>query len=165
MSMSIPRPAWLILCLALLLPAMAPPGAQAHEYQAGAIEIDHPWSRATPPTARIGAGFMTLTNRGDSADRLVAVTSAVADRVEIHQTTIGADGMASMQPLDDGLPLPAGATVTLKPGSFHLMFVGLKHPLQDGASFDATLEFEQSGAVDVRFVIGAMGAGVPHEHH
>src|SRR5579864_1461486 len=91
--------------LAALLAAAAP--SFAHDYKLGAIEIGHPWSRATPATAPSAGGFLTLTNKGDAPDRLLAVQSPAAKQVEIHEMKM--DGaIMRMRELDNGVALPAG---------------------------------------------------------
>ncbi|MFG1287236.1 copper chaperone PCu(A)C [Xanthobacter versatilis] len=138
----------------------------AHEFKAGAIEIDHPWSRATPGGATVGAGYLTLKNTGSAPDRLVSAASDVAERVEIHEMAVK-DGVMTMRPLPDGLAIPAGGSVVLKPGSYHIMFFGLKQPLKQGAVVDGTLTFEKAGTVAVKFnvdAIAAEGSGHDHSH-
>jgi len=142
--------------------ALAAPAAIAHDYKAGAIEIDHPWARATPRGASVAAGYFKLTNTGSTPDRLVGGTSEAAGRVEIHEMTM-ADGVMRMRPLKDGLELKPGETVELKSSSFHLMMVGLKQQLQQGQRIKGTLIFEKAGPVNIEYVVegigGAPGAG------
>lgn len=137
----------------------APTLTEAHGYKAGSVEIGHPWSRATPAGAKVAGGFLKLQNEGTEADRLVSVASDIADTVEIHEMAMAADGTASMHRLDKGLEIPAGATVELKPGGYHIMFIGLKKPLVEGEKFEGTLTFEKAGTVKVEFAIEAMGKG------
>lgn len=142
--------------------------AVAHEFKAGAIEIERPWSRATPGGASVAAGYLTLKNTGDAPDRLVSATSDIAGRTEIHDVTM-ANGVMQMRPLTDGVPIPAGGEIALEPGSSHLMFIDLKHPLREGESFAGTLNFEHAGSVVVTFKVEKAGAAAPssteHEGH
>lgn len=147
-----------------LLTATAQP-LLAHDYTAGAIHIAHPWSRATPEGARVAAGYFVLKNTGAEADRLVSVESEIAGRTEIHDMTVNAEGVMTMRPLADGIEVPAGAEVALKPGSYHVMFMELKTPPQEGKRFAGTLTFEKAGAVDVEFAVEAMGGGSGHDAH
>lgn len=126
--------------------------AIAHEYSAGDLSIDHPMSFETSATAKVGGGYMTITNTGDTADALIGV-KADFPRVMIHQT-VEEDGIAKMNHVDR-IDLPAGETVKLTPGGFHVMFMGLESPLIDGETFPATLIFETAGEVDVTFNIEA----------
>ena len=106
--------------------------AAAHEYTAGALTVDHPMAFETPKTARVGGGYLTITNGGDSADRLVSISAEGFDEVSLHETTTDDMGVARMSHID-GLDLPAGETVTLKPGGLHIMFMGLDgDPFEEG---------------------------------
>jgi copper(I)-binding protein len=78
-----------IAAAALLAAALVAP-ATARDYAIGDLAIQAPWSRATPPAAKVGAGYLSIANRGTSADRLVAAQSPVAGRVEIHEMREGA---------------------------------------------------------------------------
>lgn len=145
------------------LAVQAPPVA-AHEYKAGSIEIGHPWARATPGGATVGGGYLVLKNTGAAPDRLVSVSAPFAGRTEIHEMGM-ANGVMTMRPLPDGIALPPGGTVTLKPGAFHIMFMELKQPLKEGEMLDGTLTFEKAGAVPVKFKVEGLGAGAPAQEH
>ena len=97
--------------------------ALAHDYKLGSLEIGNPWTRATPPSAQSGGGFLTITNKGTTPDRLVAVRSTASNKAEIHEMKMDGNVMR-MRELEKGLEIPPGATVKLKPGSYHLMFMG-----------------------------------------
>ncbi len=131
--------------------------AAAHEYRLGAIEIGHPWSRATPPGAKVGGGYATFTNDGDTADTLVAATISVADKTEIHEMSVK-DGVMTMRPVEGGVAIPPHGTVTLGPNGLHLMFIGLKSPLVQGTKVPGSLTFAKAGTVAVEFAIDAIGA-------
>jgi copper(I)-binding protein len=139
------------------------PFAAAQSYKLGTLEIDQPWTRATPPTAKAGGGFMTITNRGAAADRLVAVRSGASGKVEIHEMKMDGSVMR-MRELDKGLEIPPGATVALKPGGYHIMFMELKAPFAKDAKVPVTLVFEKAGSIDVELAVQAMGAQAPPEH-
>ncbi len=143
------------------MPALGVSGpAWAQETSAGPITIIHPWARATPPGARVGGGYLIVTNKGDQPDRLVSLTSEVSERAEVHEMSMK-DGVMSMRELEGGLPIPAHGSVELKPGSFHVMFFGLKQPLRQGSHFSTTLSFEKAGPVTVDFDIEPIGATKP----
>ena len=129
--------------------------ALAHDYSVGALKIGHPWSRATPKAAPVGAGFLTVTNTGTTDDRLVSVAAGVSKTVEIHEMAV-IDGVMRMRALDRGLTVPAGGSVTLKPGGLHVMFIDLAAPLEAGRAFKGTLTFEKAGPVEVEFQIEGM---------
>jgi len=138
--------------------------ALAHDYKLGSLEIGNPWTRATPPSAQSGGGFLTITNKGTMPDRLVAVRSAASNKTEIHEMKMDGNVMR-MRELDKGLEIPPGATVELKPGSYHLMFMELKAPFAKDAKIPATLVFEKAGSVDVELSVAAMGAASPAMKH
>ncbi len=142
-----------------------PLASQAHEFKIGDIEIGHPWSRATPQGARVAAGYMVLTNKGTEADRLLSITSEIGSRAELHEMSVNDQGVMTMRPLTDGLEIPAGGEVTLEPGSYHIMFLGLESGLTEGETFAGTLTFETAGEVEVEYHIDAMGGGSGHEGH
>ncbi|MDZ3830457.1 MAG: copper chaperone PCu(A)C [Sphingopyxis sp.] len=119
---------------------------------AGPLRIDQPWSRQTAPGQKAGGGFLNITNQGRIDDRLIAASSPIANEVQIHRMTVE-DGVMKMRQMTDGLALPAGKTVALKPGGYHLMFMGLKRPLELGDNIPVTLRFQRQGAVTVRFKV------------
>jgi copper(I)-binding protein len=146
--------------LALLL--MAAP-AFAHEFKLGNLEIKHPWSRAIPAGAKVAGGYFVVVNQGTTPDRLVSATAEIAGRTEIHEMSMK-DGVMTMRPQADGLPVPANGELALKPGSYHLMLLDLKRPPKQGESFAGTLTFEKAGKVDVTFAVEAMGSPGGHHH-
>ncbi|MFG1299727.1 copper chaperone PCu(A)C [Xanthobacter sp. V3C-3] len=153
-----------LLAAAVACGALAAGAAVAHEFKAGSIEIDHPWSRATPGGATVAAGYLVLKNTGAAADRLVSATAPFAGRVEIHEMAIK-DGVMTMRPLPAGVEIPAGASVALKPGGYHIMFLDLKSPLKEGTKVDGTLTFEKAGAVPVQFQVEGVGASSSSDGH
>ncbi len=139
-------------------------GAQAHSYRVGEIQIGHPWTRATPPAAKVAGAFMSFTNEGGAADRLVGGSSPIAEKVEIHTMEM-AGGVMKMRPLADGLEVPAGAKVELAPGGIHIMLIGLKQPIAEGDKVPLTLTFEKGGDIEVELAADKMGAGGnAHDH-
>jgi copper(I)-binding protein len=112
---------------ALLAVAACITPASAQQIKVGNLQIEHPWSRATPAGAKVGAGYLVIKNIGTTPDRLVGGSTAVAAKVEIHEMTMK-DNVATMRPMSGGLPIEPGKTVTFAPGSYHLMFVDLKSP-------------------------------------
>jgi copper(I)-binding protein len=137
--------------------------AIAHDYRVGDLRIDHPWSRATPPAARVGAGYLVVTNGGAAADRLMAAISPAAARVEIHEMRMEGSVMR-MREMAQGLPVPAGAKVELKPGGYHLMFMELKAPFVVGTDVPVTLVFERAGRVDITLQIEPATTRAPRPH-
>ncbi len=107
----------------------------------GALELSELRTLETPPNARNAGGFVTIVNTGDVDNRLVSATSPVSERVELHTMTMDGDVMR-MRELEDGIALPAGETVELKPGGLHVMFIGLSAPFVTGETVPVTLTFE-----------------------
>jgi copper(I)-binding protein len=146
--------------LAVLMGQLWAAQVQAADYDAGPIHIAQPWARATPKGAKSGAGYMTVTNNGSAPDRLSCVSSDAGTECELHSMTME-NGVMKMRPVQGGLEIRPGETVTLKPSSTHLMFLNLKHPLEQGSTIAATLLFEKAGTVQVEFPIAAIGAAAP----
>lgn len=147
------------------LPAFAQSTAPAATHDAasvsvGSIAISGAFTRATLPNAPVGGGFFTLTNTGSQDDRLVSASADFADVAQIHAMAMQGDVM-KMGQLKDGLVIPAGETVTLAPGGYHLMFMGLKHPLVEGETVAVTLTFEKAGSVTLDLPIGDPAADAP----
>ena len=146
---------------ALFAAALAATPALAHDTKIGDLVLEHPHSRATPSTARTGAGYLTIHNHGGTADRLVAVSCDCAEASEIHEMKMDGNVMR-MRQLPDGLAIPVGGSAVLKPGGYHLMFIGLKAPFKEGEKVKATLTFEKAGEADVMFDVGPLGGMKNH---
>ena len=110
--------------------------------------IMNPYARASSPVAKAGAAFMVI-HGGDQDDRLIAVQSDVAVRVELHTHIMTEDGLARMVKLEDGIDVPSGSMVELKRGGMHVMFMGLKDPFLQDDALDVTLIFEQAGEIEI----------------
>lgn len=149
----------LLLLTGLMLSPLA---AQAHEFQAGQIQIDHPWSREMPPSAPNAAAFLTLHNQGEAADRLLAASSPQAQKVELHEH-VHQGGMMKMQQVQ-GIDVPAGAEVKLQPMGYHVMLFGVKQQLKDGERFPLTLRFEKAGEVQVEVAVQKDAPAEAHSH-
>ncbi len=151
-----------MLAMVLAIAASAAP-AGAHDYKAQRLLIDHPWARATPQGTMVGAGYLTVRNRGKTADRLLSAATPVAGKVEIHEMAVK-DGVATMRPVEGGISIAPGKSVELKPGGYHLMFMDLKAPLKAGENVPGSVVFEKAGKVEVEFVVEAIGAKAPRGH-
>ncbi|PWC39243.1 copper chaperone PCu(A)C [Azospirillum sp. TSO35-2] len=151
-----------ILGIATAFTLLGAGAAWAHAYKAGPIEIDHPWARATAPSAPNGGAFLSLTNTGTTEDRLVAASTPVAEKAELH-THINDNGVMRMRPVD-GIAVGPGAPVKLAPGGLHVMLLGLKQPLVKGAHFPLTLRFEKAGSVEVEVAVEGASETKPAEH-
>jgi copper(I)-binding protein len=163
----------LIAALLSTLAAGGMPGAMAQAseaYRAGTIVVEAPWSRATPGGAKVAGGYMRITNTGSEPDRLVGGSTVVAERFEVHRSTV-AEGIARMEPVTGGLEIAPGQTVELKPGSMHAMFVNLRQGLKPGETVKGMLVFEKAGVLKVEYQVGGIGAQAApaaansHQHH
>ena len=132
---------WTIVALLATLPALA-----------GTLTVTNAWSRSTPPVAKVGVVYFTLKNDTGKSDRLLKLSTPVANKVEVHRTEV-LDGIARMREVAV-LHVDAGQTLEFKPGGMHVMLIGLKKPLVEGTSYELELLFEVAGPrklkVDVR---------------
>jgi periplasmic copper chaperone A len=99
-----------------------------------------------------GAAYLTITNNGDTDDRLIAAASDAAQVVEIHDMVVENEVM-SMIHLEEGLPVPAGESVVLEPMSLHIMLISLNESLLPDMTFELTLTFEGAGEVTVPVLV------------
>ena len=111
-----------------------------------------PMAEASPGAMAHGSGtaaaWCTITNHGDTDDRLVSAESEIAAAAEIHEMAMKG-GTMTMSPLRDGIVIPAGETVTLEPGGFHIMYIGLTRDLKAGDTYKLTLTFEHGGEIEL----------------
>jgi copper(I)-binding protein len=141
---------------AALILLLAAAGAMA---QTADIQIKDAWARATPGAAQTAAAYVTIVSA--AGDRLTAASTPVAQKAELHTMTMDGSVM-KMRQVDD-IDLPAGKTVTLKPGGYHIMLTGLTQPLTEGQTFPLTLTFEKAGTREVTVAVqkvGSMGPGM-----
>lgn len=129
----------------------------------GDLEISGAFTRATLPSQPVGGGYLVITNKGDADERLIDGSASFADDVQVHEMAVVNDVM-NMRELADGLVIPAGETVTLQPGGYHIMFMGIQAPLIEGEAVLVTLEFEHAGAVEIEFAVAAAGARSASDH-
>jgi copper(I)-binding protein len=154
--------------VSLLASPLGTGSAAAEDYSVGSLQIGSPWARATPRGANVAAAYLTITNKGSAVDRLVGGSTTASGRFEVHDMVMEG-GVAKMRPVEGGLAIKPGDTVELKPGSFHIMLMGLKQPLLQGTRLKGTLVFEQAGKVDVEFAVQPIGQSTPpqdsgHQH-
>jgi copper(I)-binding protein len=120
------------------------------------IKVTDIWARATPPSAKTAAIYLTLTNTGTAEDRLVAVSTDVSEKAQIHTMSME-DSVMRMRWLQDGLILPVGQETKLSPSSTHIMLIGLKHQLVVGQKIFLTLDFGKTGSTKVEAEVKPMG--------
>ena len=131
--------------------------ARAQEVRAGDIVVEKAWARATPRGADVAAGYLTIRNTGDVADRLTGISADFAASAQAHEMRM-ANGVMIMRAIEGGLSIPAHGAVTLAPGGSHLMFAGLKDQLKQGESIKASLVFERAGTIVVALPVLGLGA-------
>jgi periplasmic copper chaperone A len=154
--------------LAIVVAVFACGGTWSHaeDVTQGGLKISAAWTRATPKGAPVGAGYLKITNTGTAPDRLIGGSSDTAMRFEIHNMSMD-NGVMKMRPMESGIEIKPGQTVELKPGGYHVMFVGLKKSFEQGDHVNATLKFEKAGDVRVDFTVEGIGAqtgGMQMEH-
>lgn len=149
----------------LALASLVAPATAQHQsvYRLGDLEITEPWTRATPGGAVVAGGFMRIANKGAQPDRLVGGAFSLSKRFEIHEMKMDG-GVMQMRPLDKGLEIPAGATVELKPGGYHVMMIDLTAPVRQGAPLRGALQFEKAGKIEIDFMVAPIGASAPPSH-
>jgi copper(I)-binding protein len=157
-----------MLILAAVIAFAAP--AVAGDYKIGALTIQAPWTR--PAMAGMnGVGFMTITNAGAKPVTLLRAESPVAGKVEMHSSSMSANGVMSMRREDKGVVIPAGGQIAFSPGGYHFMLLGLKQPLTSGQKAPVTLIFENGRRAMVELTVQAAppqaAKGMPpeHQHH
>jgi len=135
-------------------------GTPTATFRLGAIVIEAPWTRVTPGGARVAGGFMTIRNTGSEPDRLVGGTFPHAPRVEVHEMSV-VDGTMRMREVRGGIEIPPGGAVQLRPGGYHMMFMGLGEPVRAGAPVRGTLVFQKAGTVEIGYDVAPVGAPGP----
>jgi copper(I)-binding protein len=134
-----------LIALTIAVAAVAPPALAAD------LAVSAAWSRPAVQGGN-GAGYLTVTNTGAAADRLLSASSPAAGRVEIHQSMV-MNGVAMMHAADRGVAVPAGGKAVLAPGGYHLMLIGLKAASPAGGSVPVTLTFERAGKMNVNLAV------------
>ncbi len=114
---------------------------------AQSVEVQNAWARATVQGQKATGAFMTLKSKADG--RLVAVSSPVAGVAEVHEMKMDG-GVMQMRALEGGLELPAGKTVELKSGGYHVMLMDLKLPLKKDTTIPLTLVFKDAKGQETR---------------
>ena len=123
--------------------------AGAASAMASDISVTDAYARASSPTAKAGAAFMIVKNSGETEDRLIAVTSEVAARTELHTHLLSDDGVMQMRPVENGLVIPASGQHALQRGGDHVMFMGLVDGFDQGDIVSITLTFEHAGEITI----------------
>jgi copper(I)-binding protein len=144
----------------LLVGAVSSPPAQAQEVKVGDLVISQPWSRAAPRGAEEAKGYLTIENKGTTADRLTGGSTEAAEKLQIQQISMVGGAMTQNTP-EGGLALPPGEKIVLAPGGYYLALLKTKSALKKGSKVSLTLAFEKAGQVTVPFDILSAAAKGP----
>jgi copper(I)-binding protein len=126
------------------------------------VEVENAWSRATPPGAKIAAGYLLIRNKAAEADKLIAASSPLAARVETHVTEKQGEVMRMREV--KGYEVPAKGSFELKPTGAHLMLVDIKRPFKAGEKIPLVLRFQNAGEIKTELEVKALGATAAHSH-
>lgn len=129
------------------------------------VQVTDAWVAEAPPTTSVFAGYMQLKNTGERDMVLTGVVSQDFESVDIHETVIKEDKVSMVA--HETLPIPAGKTVSLEPGGFHLMLIKAKKPLKAGDTVEIVLHFQDSITQPVKMEVKKRPTenAVDHEHH
>ena len=136
-------------------------------YAADLVQVKEPWAKATVPGQKVGGVYMKIVARENL--RLTGVKSAVAETVEVHQMKME-NGMMRMRAVPI-LELPAGKTVKLEPGGYHIMLFDIKQSLVAGQKLKLELTVEDASKRQHRVAVEAVvrdrdaGPAGGHDHH
>ncbi len=150
-----------LLSLVLSLSVSLPAPALADGMKVGNLMIEDVWVRTTLRTGAPTGAFMLIKNMGSAPDRLIAASSPRAKATEIHQSSM-AGGVMKMRRVD-GVEVPANGMAMLKPGSYHVMMMGVTHAIKAGSHIPLTLTFEHAGKITLNVEARAMG-NMPPKH-
>ena len=124
----------------------------------GPIKIENAYTRATMPGQQVAGGFMKIENKSGPADQLVSVSSPISGEVQLHEMSMEGNVMKMRQV--QGIAVPAGGAVELKPGGLHIMFINIKAPLTAGETVPVKLKFAKAGEVELKMPVNVMGQHV-----
>jgi hypothetical protein len=139
----------------LVLWFIAPARVAAADYRAGDMVVAQAWSPPTPPAATVGAVYFSMTNVGGRADRLMAISTPIAAKVEMHESRT-VQGMIQMRAVASIECLPR-QTVKSEPGGLHVMLLDLTRPLAAGAQFPLLLHFRDAGTLTAQVQVHVSG--------
>jgi periplasmic copper chaperone A len=152
---------WILLAVgvfALVVGCGRPAGsgtAAPEDATAPVLDVVDPFTPA-PAADDVAAAYMTIMNSGEVDDTLIAASTEVAERVELHQSVVEG-GVAKMR-LVEGITVPAGGKAVLERGGYHLMLINPK-PLTEGDRYILTLRFGQSGQLNVEVPVTGLTSG------
>jgi periplasmic copper chaperone A len=130
----------------------------AHEITRDGVQISHPWVRETPKGTGTAAGYAKITNSGKEPERLIGASINGAASAEL-QSTIVENGVGEMSQQAGGIAISPGETIELRPGSLHIMFLGLTTSLDADQYVDGTLIFEKAGTIAMEYFVEPLAGG------
>lgn len=114
----------------------------------GSLVLTDGYLKAMVPGQPVGGGFVTIRNDGKEPDKLVSISTPLSTRGELHEMSMQGSIM-KMRKVPDDFAIAPGQTLTMEPGGYHLMFMGMKMPFKAGDTVTVTLTFEKAGKVDL----------------
>ena len=159
------RAAVLALSLGLFLLASTSMAA-THACMHQQLHIANAEIRATAPSAPVTGGYLHIHNKSDKSQRLIAVMADFAQHIELHEMR-HENGVMKMTPLENGIEIPAGTAVQLKPGGLHIMFMQLTAQLKPLEMHEVKLVFDGCGEMQAKFMVvkkPASGHSQKHQH-
>ena len=133
-------------------------------FTSGDLTITGAYTRAMLPKAQVAGGYLVVENKGTAPDRLVGAATEAAKTVQIHQMKMEGE-MMKMNQVEGGLEIPAGGSVELTPGGYHVMMMGVGTPFKQGECLQLMLKFEKAGDVPVVLNVGGTAADAAPEGH
>jgi copper(I)-binding protein len=149
------------IALLLTLGALLFVGLTVWAAEIARIEVSDAWARPTIGEGKVTAAYMTIANKGQDGDLLKSARTPKAKAVELHETSMSADGVMQMRKVEEPVPIEAGASLALKPGGMHLMLLGLEDALKAGENLILTLDFAKAGPIEVVVPVAANAPANP----
>ncbi len=140
---------YIILILTVLI---FPKIIYSHDYYLGKLTIDHPYIIKPMPGMKAASGYLVIKNKGNESEYLINIESLFSKNIELHEMTMVGDVM-NMKKISNGLEIPSGKEIELKPGGFHIMFKNLNKELLTGSKEKVILHFKNTGKIIVSFEI------------
>lgn len=147
------RPLRVLMVLCVTGGAFADLPAAAHGYSKGDLQVRHPWTRATAARDKFAVAYIEIRNSGRQPDRIIGVSTPVAERVELHSAKREGDRATTRKVTS--FEVSARWRLLLRPGASHLALVGLRRPLAKGERIPLTLRFERAGELKVELEVQA----------
>ena len=140
---------YIILILTVFL---FPKYIYSHDYYLGKLTIDHPYMVKPMPGMKSASGYLVIKNKGNQSEYLINLESLFSKNIELHEITMVGDVM-KMKKLSNGIEIPSGKEIELKPGGLHVMFKNLNKELLTGSKEKVILYFKNTGKIIVSFEI------------